>query len=108
MKISYICSPYRAKTRRQKKLHIKYAREIMYEIIYCKYTLPIVPHLLYPQVLDDNNANQRIMGLNLCKYLIERADVIYVCCKFGISKGMAGEIKYAKSLNKEIIYIDKE
>jgi hypothetical protein len=107
-KIAFISSPYSALTARQRKKHIKYAREMMYEVIYCTDNLPIVPHLLYPQVLDDNDENQRITGLNLCKYWIEKVDVIYVCCRYGISKGMAGEIKYAKSLNKEIIYIDKE
>jgi hypothetical protein len=107
-KIAFISSPYSALTARQRKKHIKYAREMMYEVIYCTDNLPIVPHLLYPQVLDDNNANQRIKGLNLCKHWIEKADVIYVCCKYGVSKGMEKEIEYAKFLNKEIIYIDKE
>jgi hypothetical protein len=107
-KIAFVCSPYSALTARQRKKHIKYAREMMYEVIYCTDNLPIVPHLLYPQVLDDNDENQRITGLNLCKYWIEKVDVIYVCCRYGISRCMADEIEYAKFLNKKIIYIDKE
>lgn len=106
MKISYICSPYRAKNEEQKQKHIEYARELMRGIFYCD-LLPIVPHLLYPQVLDDNDKFERIMALNLCEEWIVKSDVIYVGNRYGISEGMKQEIALAEKLGKEIIYLEE-
>ena len=106
MKISYICSPYRSETERQKQKHIEYARELLKQNLYYD-LLPIAPHLLYPQILNDNNHNERLIALDLCFKWIEKSDVIYAGCRYGISEGMKQEIALAEKLGKEIIYLEE-
>ena len=53
------------------------------------------PHLLYPQVLDDNNPEERRLGIDIGKEFLTKCDEIWI---FGehISKGMLEEIEFAK------------
>jgi hypothetical protein len=58
---------------------------------------PVVPHLLFPQFLDDNKPEERIMGISLGVEQLKVCDEIWI---FGgtISNGMAYEIEQAKKL----------
>lgn len=53
------------------------------------------PHLLYPQILDDNNLEERRLGINIGKELLAKCDELWA---FGghISHGMFEEIEFAK------------
>ncbi|WP_244912640.1 DUF4406 domain-containing protein [Streptococcus acidominimus] len=61
--------------------------------------VPIAPHLLLTQFLDDHNPDERIVGLTMGQELLKRCDEIWV---FGpkISDGMKFEIDTAKRLGK--------
>jgi hypothetical protein len=58
---------------------------------------PMVPHLLFPQFLNDNDPEERIHGISLGVEQLKVCDEIWI---FGgaISNGMAFEIEQAKKL----------
>ena len=67
--------------------------------------MPIASHLLYPQMLDDNNPDEREMGLMFGLALLAVCDEVWV---FGeISAGVAREVAEAKKLKKRIRYFEE-
>ena len=67
--------------------------------------MPIASHLLYPQMLDDNNPDEREMGLMFGLALLAVCDEIWV---FGeVSSGVAREVAEAKRLKKRIRYFEE-
>ena len=96
----YVCSPYAAATKEEIEKNLEFARKA------CKYVistnedkppLPIAPHLLFPQFMNDNIPEERGLALNFGLNLIVTCDEVWV---FGnkLSSGMAGEIKFAQYL----------
>ena len=85
----FICSPYAGDT----------ARNIQRAKDYCRFAvdegyMPIAPHLLYPQILDDANPEERTLGMKMGLALLDLCDEIWV---FGEpSSGMAVEVAFAK------------
>lgn len=86
----YICSPFAGDVER----NIDNARR------YCAFavrqgTIPIAPHLLFPQFLDDGNPEERKLGLLFGKILLDRCEAVWA---FGsrVSSGMAAELERAK------------
>lgn len=87
--IVYICSPYAGDVNN----NIAAARR------YCRFAvesgfIPIAPHLLFPQFLDDDNPKERELGLFFGNALLSKCAELWV---FGdhISKGMEAEIRRA-------------
>ena len=67
--------------------------------------MPIDSHLLYPQMLDDNNPDEREMGLMFGLALLAVCDEVWV---FGeVSAGVAREVAEAKKLKKRIRYFEE-
>ena len=67
--------------------------------------MPIASHLLYPQMLDDNNPDEREMGLMFGLALLAVCDEVWV---FGeVSAGVAREVAEAKRLKKRIRYFEE-
>ena len=68
--------------------------------------VPIAPHLLFTQFLDDSVPHERKLGLDLGLELLEHCDEVWV---FGdISEGMKREIEKAEELNKPIRWFDSD
>ena len=64
--------------------------------------MPVASHLLYPQILDDHDPNERELGLMFGLALLRICDEVWV---FGeASLGMAQEIEEAKRLKKTLRY----
>ena len=105
MKLIYVASPYKGDI----KKNIEYAKEA------CRYVLNqgnafFCPHLLYPQILDDNNPEERRLGINIGKEILVKCDELWA---FGghISHGMFEEIEFARKMGiliKRIIQLDFE
>jgi hypothetical protein len=96
--LTYIASPFAGDT----KHNILQARH------YCRFAaaqgrIPLAPHLLYPQFLDDSDKAQWELGLFFALVLLGKCDEIWV---FGgrVSKGMASEIAKAKRRGMQIRY----
>lgn len=95
----YVCSPYAGDVENNIINACKYSR-----YVYEKGHIPITPHLLYPQFLDDSNPYERKEALFIGTKLLSLCKEIWV---FGdtLSSGMQSEIAYAKANNIEIKYI---
>lgn len=67
--------------------------------------MPVASHLLYPQILNDNNPEERELGLLFGLSLLAVCDEVWV---FGtVSPGVAQEIEEAKRLKKQIRYFEE-
>ena len=87
--IVYICSPYAGDVENNTAAARRYSRFAV-EAGY----IPIAPHLLFPQFLDDNKTKERELGLFFGNAILSKCAEMWV---FGehISEGMEAEIKRA-------------
>src|SRR5699024_7643638 len=88
--IVYICSPYAGDV----TANIENARRYSRFAVDTGY-IPIAPHLLFPQFLNDDNPKERQLGLFFGNALMGKGSEVWV---FGsrISSGMETEIKRAR------------
>lgn len=86
----YICSPFAGDTERNISRAQGYCRFAI-----SKGCLPLAPHLLYPQFMDDSDRDQRELGLFFALALLGKCDEVWA---FGgrVSDGMAREISKAQ------------
>lgn len=96
--IVYICSPYAGETESNIKAAQKYSRFAVN-----KGYIPIAPHLLFPQFMNDADPKERELGLFFGNALMSKCSEVWV---FGstISAGMSAEIKRAKWKNYRLRY----
>lgn len=92
----YICSPYAGdieKNTYRARAFSRFAMEKKY--------IPIAPHLLCPQYLDEGT--ERWLGLKMGIVFMGKCEEVWV---FGdvVSEGMAAEIDKAKRMRKKIRY----
>ena len=90
-------SPYAGKP----QLHVRYARAAMRDSL-LRGEAPMVSHLLYTQVLDDEDPTDRAMGI--AAGLAWEADktVVYTDC--GVSRGMEHGIREAQVAGRPVEY----
>ncbi|WP_367180434.1 DUF4406 domain-containing protein [uncultured Enterococcus sp.] len=69
-------------------------------------TIPFAPHLLYPQVLDDGDPEQRKLGLYFGMIWLRKCDELWVFGRY-ISKGMQSEINKASKHRISIRYFSE-
>lgn len=96
--IVFICSPYAGDVEK----NVKTARE------YCRFAvvkgyIPVAPHLLFPQFMNDADPQERELGLFFGNALMSKCSEVWV---FGsnISSGMEAEIKRARWKNYRLRY----
>ena len=106
MKLIYVCSPLRAETPELKTRNRDYAISAVLLLTTIHKMNAIAPHLYYPQFLDDSVENDRALGLALGADLMKHCDSITVFTAFGITEGMANEIKLAVKLGKKVVYFN--
>ena len=96
--IVYICSPYAGESEKNGKAAQEYSRFAVE-----KGYIPIAPHLLFPQFLNDANPKERQLGLFFGNALMSKCSEVWV---FGsrISAGMEAEINRAKWKNYRLRY----
>lgn len=92
----YICSPYAGDVENNINNARKYSRFAVEQK-----AIPVTPHLLYPQFMDDDNENEREMAMHFNYVLLGKCSEVWV---FGgvISRGMAREIALAKKRRMKI------
>lgn len=104
---------YADKNRRKVYVASKYAGDVDANVAavvtYCRRVIdegymPVASHLLYPQILNDNDPNERELGLMFGLALLRMCDEVWV---FGsVSSGVAQEIDEARRLKKQIRYFE--
>lgn len=98
----YICSPFLGDI----DTNVKKARD------FCRFAIgknciPLAPHLLFPQFMDDNNPKERELAMLMNMVLLGKCSELWV---FGntISSGMAREIEKAKKRRQLIKYFNED
>lgn len=100
MKLVYIASPYAGDVQANTEAAKGYCRAALEEGV-----VPIAPHLLYPQFLEDSDPAERNLGLRAGLELLARCDELWVCGP-EISPGMAREIQFARGLGLPIWQVE--
>lgn len=92
----YICSPYSGDIDNNVENAKKYSRFAVEKSV-----IPLTPHLLYPQFMDDNNEAEHAVARRFNYVLLGKCSELWV---FGgvISQEMAQEIKVARKQKKMI------
>lgn len=96
----YICSPYAGDIEnnvKNAKIYSRYAVE--------NNAIPVTPHLLYPQFMNDNIDSEREKVMHFNYVLLGKCTELWV---FGgvVSRGMAREISVAKKRRMKIRWFD--
>ena len=100
--IVYICSPYSGDVEHNVKAAQIYSRHTV-----DKGCIPLAPHLLFPQFLQEDNPKERLLGLLFGNALMSKCAEVWV---FGsrITPGMETEIKRARWKNYRLRYFTEE
>ena len=100
--IVYICSPFAGDV----ETNVEAARRYSRFAVDSGY-LPVAPHLLFPQFMNDNDPKERDLAMFFGNVLMSKCAELWV---FGetISPGMTAEIDRAKRKNYLIRYFDSE
>ena len=85
-------SPYAGDTRR----NLVYAKLAMLDSIY-KGEAPFASHILYTALLDDDDKDERALGLRMGAAWAEAADLVAFYIDFGMSVGMMGTLSMLKN-----------
>lgn len=93
-------SPYGGDDK-QKERHRRYAQKSMYDSLMLKES-PLVFHLLYTQVLDDDDPEQRKTGIEISQDWYKSAEKVVVYVDFGITNGMQQGIDLSMKLGLPI------
>lgn len=88
--LCYICSPFRGDIKRNKE----YARELTKAAITNGFA-PITVHLYITEVTDDNDPEERKIGMAAGMRILEHCKYILIGNRYGISEGMKAEITKA-------------
>lgn len=102
MKKVFVCSPYSGDIEENTK-KASHAAKI---ICGCGY-IPIVPHLYFPQFLDDDDEVERIRGIELGIELMKDCDFIWLIGP-EISAGMEYELEAAKGIGIIVKMYDEQ
>ena len=98
----YICSPYAGNVEQNVNMARVYSRFAVKNTC-----IPLAPHLLYPQFMDDGSPAERELALFMGLVLRTKCEQVWV---FGgvISAGMAAEIAKAEKKKIPVRYFTEE
>jgi len=98
----FICSPYAGDVTRNTRNARRYCLFAMEQGV-----APFAPHLFYPQLLDDNDKEQRELGISLGLAWLRKCDALWY---FGekVTDGMGREIQAAKRHGLKVKHYNDE
>lgn len=97
----YICSPYSGSVEKNTIAARVYSRFAV-----DNGAIPVTPHLMYPQFMDDEVTSERELAMFYNKVLQGKCQEVWVFGHY-ISKGMATEIALAEMRHQKIRYFDE-
>lgn len=89
-------SPYAASAGRTVEENVAFARLCMADSIK-RNESPVAFHLLFPQVMDENDPDQRHHAMQLASWWLPAADAVVVYTDRGITRGMGDAITAARA-----------
>lgn len=98
-------SPYKANTEEELQGNLEYARACMRDC-FMRGEYPFASHLLYTQegVLDDNNQEERKLGIEAGLAWVKIADATVVYTDLGVTEGMGKGVERAESEGRPVEY----
>ena len=90
----YICSPFAGDVKRNTAKARRYCRFAV-----ARGCIPIAPHLLFPQFMDDHDPAERAMALAFGKKLLDRCAEVWI---FGVRLTGGMKAEYARALYRGI------
>lgn len=98
----YVCSPYTGDIENNVSNAKKYSRFAVENK-----AIPVTPHLLYPQFMDDDSESEREMAMHFNYVLLGKCSEVWI---FGgvISRGMAREIALAKKRRMKLRWFTQD
>lgn len=98
-KLVFICSPLAGDIEKNIRLANDYCRKaVAYDVI------PLAPHTIFTQYLDDNIEAERRLGMKMGIELLNRCNELWVCGP-RISPGMKTEIAYARNNGIPVVFM---
>ena len=94
----YICSPFAGDTEGNMQKARQYSRFAVKNG-----AIPLAPHLLFPQFLDDGKPAERAIGMFMGMVLLGKCEQLWVFGKT-VSTGMAAEIEKAEKRDMPVRY----
>lgn len=102
----YVCSRYADRTDAGRFFNARLACAVAKDIA-ADGGIPVVPHLYFPQFMDDTNAPERSFAMEAGKMLLDECDEMRLIVVNGvISEGMEDEIEYMNWLRGDIYRLD--
>lgn len=92
-KFIYICSPLRGDYEKNTENAETYCYVIMRHV---PDAVPLAPHIYFPRFLDDNDEEERKLGIAAGIALLDKCDELWAFGIYNPSEGMKYEIDYAK------------
>lgn len=87
---------------------MSFVRNVQYTMLAVRDSLsrgeaPYASHLFYTQVLDDNDSNERQLGIDAGLAICRHADQTTIYADLGVSRGMEYGIETARKASRNII-----
>ena len=98
----YICSPFSGDIENNNKRTRAFCRFAL-----DNGNIPLAPHLLFPQFMDDTNEQERDLAIFMDIILMGKCQEVWVLGDV-ISKGMSIEIEKAKKRRQPVRYFNKD
>jgi hypothetical protein len=98
--MAFVCSPQSGKVQANTKKAQEYSR-----IVFDKGYMPIAPHLIFTQFLDDSIPEERSEAMKMNNVLIRKSHIMFVCGDI-ISEGMKTEMIYARSIGLTVVPLE--
>lgn len=98
----YICSPYSGDVQCNTERTRQFCRFVLDQG-----QIPLAPHLMFPQFMDDENQEERELALFMDIVLMGKCQELWVLGDT-ISKGMGIEIEKAKKRRQPVRYFNSE
>ena len=96
----YICSPYSGNVEN----NVELAQALCAHAL-SRHKIPLAPHLLFPQFMDDTDANDRELAMFFNRILLSTCEAIWGYTA-RVSAGIRTEIEWAHHLKLPITYLD--
>ena len=101
--VVYVASPLSAPDPDTAALHRAYALAAMDDSLR-RMEAPVLPHVMYPLVLDDDDPEGRAAGMEAGMALLDASELVAVYIDRGISRGMRAEIDRANAIGRPVVY----
>ena len=98
----YICSPYSGNV----AANVELARAFCAFAV-TQRVIPLAPHLLFPQLMDDADSDQRELAMFFNRVLLSKCDGIWVYIARG-SPGMRTEIDWVQGMGLPVSFFDAD